>query len=116
MSPFRGAGGPGAAVNLGAGIRAFSLRGAGGGGAVLIVSLRLSSPDRLGGGGEGGLEPAGRGDLGPLIDGEGVCDRLGILNPRDEPPGVEGVAIVSGLRNGGWSPTARVDKRPFGGD
>jgi hypothetical protein len=101
---------------LGAGISAFSLRGAGGGGGTLGSRVRLSSPDRLGGGGDGGREPPGRGDLGALSDGEVLSDRLGILKDRPPAVGVEGVATASGFMNEGWSPTARAETRFFGGD
>lgn len=101
---------------LGAGISAFSLRGAGGGGGTLGSRIRLISPDRLGGGGDGGREPPGRGDLGALNDGEVLSDRLGILKDRLPPVGVDGVVTASGFINEGWSPTARAETRFFGGD
>lgn len=63
--------------------------------------VRLSSPERLGGGGDGGREPPGRGDLEALTDGEVLSDRLGILNDRPTPVGVEGVVTASGFTNGG---------------
>lgn len=104
------------AILGGAGISAFSLRGAGGGGGTLASRVLISSPERLGGGGDGGLEPPGRGDLGVLRDGEVLSDRLGILNDRLPPVGVGGVATESGFTNEGWSPTASAEIRPFGGD
>jgi hypothetical protein len=108
----------GVAIGFDAGIRGFSLlRGAGGGGAVFVVSRsRLSSADLLGGGGDGGCDPPGRGDREKSTEAEGVCGRLGILNCRGEPPGVVGAAIESGLRNGDWSFNAKLEIRPLGGD
>ena len=83
---------------LGAGISALSFRGAGGGGGTLT---RFISPDRLGGGGDGGRDPPGRGDLGALKDGEVFNDRLGILKDWPLVIGVAGDATASGFTNEG---------------
>lgn len=70
----------------------FSARFMGGG--TGLGGSRLNSPDRRGGGGDGGLEPPGRGVN--LESGVGECDRLGILKVRGE--ALVGVATESGLR------------------
>jgi len=79
---------------------------------------RLISPDRRGGGGDGGLEavaPTGRGRS--LFSNEpGVCGRLGILKGLAETEGIVVVAKESGLRNASWSPVLMWDNLPLGGD
>lgn len=73
---------------------------------------RLYSPDRRGGGGDGGLEPPGRGVS--FESGVGECDRLGILKVRGE--ALVGVATESGLRKADWSPCSWCEILDFGGD
>lgn len=114
ISPFRGVGGAGAMVDLGAGIKALSFRGADIRGAVL--TSRLNSPERRGGGGEGGREPPMRGAFPRLSDADGLCGWLGILKEREDPVGVDGLAIASGFRYGDWSVASRLVSRPFGGE
>jgi hypothetical protein len=98
ISPLRATVGPEIEPILGAGISVLSFRGAGGGGGTLA---RLISPDRLGGGGDGGREPPGRGDFGALKDGEVFNDRLGILKDWPLVIGVAGDATASGFTNEG---------------
>lgn len=67
------------------------------GGGIGLGASRLNSPDRRGGGGDGGLD---RGDS--FASGEGEWIRLGVLNVRGE--ALTGVATASGLRKAERSP------------
>lgn len=71
----------------------FSARFTGGGTGFIS---RLNSPDRRGGGGDGGLEPVVFESRRGSRTGEWV--RLGILNVRGELAGVVAAVIDSGLR------------------
>lgn len=60
----------------------------------------LNSPERLGGGGDGGLGVPVRGLRGALSDGEGVCPRPGIRNPLEVVLEITGLAAASGFKKG----------------
>lgn len=92
------------------GTKFFSRRGAGGGGG--CFSSRFSSPDLLGGGGEGGLVP--RGDLGGGGAGVGVVGLVGGLKVL--PPALIGLVTDSGFSKDGFSSASNVEIRLLGGD
>lgn len=78
------------------------------------LSRRVST-ERLGGGGEGGLDPAKRGDLGGGRPCVGVSGRLdAALAGFEETWGCE--MAVDGSRNGDWSPRAGCRRDSCGGD
>ena len=86
-------------------INGFSARLTGGGTGrppSLISRSRLSSPDRLGGGGEGGCEGVRRGDL--RGSRTGVRGRLGVLNGFVAVAGDVGLIKESVFTNAGRSP------------
>lgn len=87
----------------------------GGGIGAGFVSLRIS-PDRLGGGGDGGLDPFARGERGGGSTGVGVRGRLGILKVGLEGPAVDGAITASGFRNGEWSEDGSTVTCLLGGD
>jgi len=86
----------------------------GGGTGLFSLNSRslLSSPERRGGGGDGGCDAAIRGDL--PVSKIGVCGRPGILNGFGV-AGDAGFARESVLRKAGRSPTATSGPL-FGGD
>lgn len=103
--------------NRAAPISGFSARLTGGG-TGLLPSLgsrsRLNSPDRLGGGGDGGLEGVRRGDRrGSAF---GVRGRLGILNCFVAVDGDEGLTRESVFTKAGRSPVGTPPVPLFGGE
>lgn len=81
----------------------------------VFASLRIS-PDRLGGGGDGGFEPFARGDRGGTNTGVGVRGRLGILKLCLCAPAGDDPATASGFKYGEWSREGRTAECFFGGD
>lgn len=79
-----------------------------------MLSLRIS-PDRLGGGGEGGCEADNLGER--RGSSEGVCGRLGILKAR-EVVGVVGVdePESAAFKKAGASAMENLEMEFFGGD
>ena len=96
-----------------AGIFGFSARFTGGGAGLVSRSL-LNSPDRRGGGGDGGCDGVSRGDL--RRSNVGVSGRLGILKWRGDAAGDTGFTMASAFRKAGWSPVAIFSSLPLGGD
>lgn len=88
------------------------LRGAGGGGGTLS---RLNSPERLGGGGDGGLA-ADRGDRGSGSAGVGLVVLLGAVADFGDGLTIAAEATASGLRYKEWSFVAESVDLLFGGD
>jgi hypothetical protein len=96
-----------------AGIRGRSALLAGGGGGCFPKSLRIS-PDRRGGGGEGGCEAISRGDR--RGSSKGVELLLGILNGLFGTKGVDGAVLDSGLSSVWASIECGRKDCDFGGD
>lgn len=80
------------------------------------MGSRRISPERRGGGGDGGRDEASRGDRGAEGGCIGVIGRLGSLIGVGEPLGSSCEAAVVGSKNGDWSPDIIADAGILGGD